>query len=96
MSEENKSSISDLLDSIESGNYNVSSEIFNDVLGDKIQASLDAEKLAIAQDIYNNIDDELDELEGDEEVEYVFDDEEEDEIDLDDDFDVEKEENVED
>jgi len=80
MSEENKSSISDLLDSIESGNYNVSSEIFNDLLNDKIQTSLDAEKIAVAQDIFDSFDD-------DEEEDFP----DLDEIDLDDDFDIDEE-----
>jgi len=41
------------VDALASGNFNDAETLFNDILGDKVQATLDAEKIAVAGQIFN-------------------------------------------
>lgn len=75
--------IEELIDAIAQQNFNQAKSHFEDVLGDKMNDALDAEKLSVAQSIYNDAeeseedfdledveDDDLDDAdEGEEEVE---------------------------
>jgi len=68
--------ISALLKSIEAGEYNDAEMSFNDIIGDRLQDTLDQAKVRIADKIFNAVPEE----EGEEEEEDVvdFDDEDED------------------
>jgi hypothetical protein len=68
----------DLVNALQSGNFNSAEELFNDILGDKVQQSLDAEKVAVADQIFNGIDPVEMEME-DEEVDAILDNEVEEE-----------------
>ena len=56
--------IGDFIDSIAAGDFNQSEKLFNDLLADKVQDSLEAEKMAIADTVFNGAepvsDDDLD------------------------------------
>lgn len=69
----------DFVNALQSGNFNSAEELFNDILGDKVQQSLDAEKVAVADQIFNGVQPEEIELD-DEDVGIVLDDEVEEEI----------------
>ena len=62
------------VDALQSGNFNSAEDLFKDILGDKVQDALDAEKISVADTIFNGVSEE--ELDVDEET----DDEETDEI----------------
>jgi hypothetical protein len=68
----------DLVNALQVGNFNSAEELFNDILGDKVQQSLDAEKVAVADQIFNGIDPVEMEME-DEEVDVILDNEVEEE-----------------
>jgi|OM-RGC.v1.032525582 hypothetical protein len=68
----------DLVNALQGGNFNSAEELFNDILGDKVQQSLDAEKVAVADQIFNGIDPVEMEME-DEEVDAILDNEVEEE-----------------
>jgi hypothetical protein len=68
----------DLVNALQVGNFNSAEELFNDILGDKVQQSLDAEKVAVADQIFNGIDPVEMEME-DEEVDAILDNEVEEE-----------------
>ena len=68
----------DLVNALQGGNCNSAEELFNDILGDKVQQSLDAEKVAVADQIFNGIDPVEMEME-DEEVDAILDNEVEEE-----------------
>ena len=68
----------DLVNALQGGNFNSAEELFNDILGDKVQQSLDAEKVAVADQIFNGIDPVEMEME-DEEVDVILDNEVEEE-----------------
>jgi hypothetical protein len=75
MSEELETNpIGDFIDQIAAKNYNRAQEMFSDLIGDKMNSALEAEKISVAQSIYNQIDDDEDE-EDDEDLEYEFDEE---------------------
>lgn len=58
----------DLVQSIFDQNYTAATEIFNDMVGQKMQDALEQEKIAVAGQIYNGEDpEEDDDLEFDEE-----------------------------
>lgn len=62
------------VDALQSGNFNSAEDLFKDILGDKVQDALDAEKISVADTIFNGVsEEELD-------VEEDIDDEETDEI----------------
>lgn len=79
MSEELETNpIGDFIDQIAVKNYNRAQEMFSDLIGDKMNSALEAEKISVAQSIYNEIDD--DDEEDDEDLEYEF---EEEDLDVD-------------
>lgn len=41
------------VDALQGGNFNSAETMFNDILGDKVQDALDAEKIAVADEIFN-------------------------------------------
>jgi hypothetical protein len=62
----------DLVNALQGSNFTSAEELFNGILGDKMQQSLDAEKVAVADQIFNGVepvDVDLD----DEEVEAILD-----------------------
>lgn len=78
--------IEQFIDAIQAGNFNNSEKIFQDLIGDKMNSALEAEKIAVAQNVYNQLDDE--DLDDED-----FDEEDLDELDLDEeDFEDEDEE----
>jgi len=44
------------VDALQSGSFNNAETLFNDILGDKVQDALDAEKMAVADQIFNGAD----------------------------------------
>lgn len=64
------------VDALQSGNFTGAETLFKDILGGKVQDALDAEKVAVADQIFNGVEPEEmdldDEVEGDDasEVEY--------------------------
>ena len=78
--------IRDLLQSIEAGEYNDAEQAFNDIIGDRLQDTLDQAKVRIADQIFNaeqeDEDDEEEEFDDDTELELDDDFEEEDEDDI--------------
>lgn len=64
------------VDALQGGNFNDAETMFNDILGDKVQDALDAEKIAVADEIFNGVEpvefDDEEEVEDDvtSEVEY--------------------------
>ena len=68
--------LDNFVDAIQATNYNQAGDLFNDMLGSKLQDAMDAEKVSVAADIFNNNGEDIDvedfELELDEtEVEEV-------------------------
>ena len=60
----------DFVNALQSGNFTNAEELFNDLLGDKVQQSLDAEKVSVADQIFNGVEPvntELDDIELDDE-----------------------------
>ena len=45
----------DLINALQSDNFNNAEELFKGILGDKMEQSLDAEKVAVADQIFNGI-----------------------------------------
>jgi len=70
----NSGPIEDFLKAIEDQNFTQAERQFNDIVGDRLQDTLDQAKARIAASIYNEVEDE--EPEDDEDGEYEFDDEE--------------------
>ena len=62
----------DLVNALQGGNFNSAEELFNDILGDKVQQSLDAEKVAVADHMFNGVEPVEMEME-DEEVDAILD-----------------------
>lgn len=63
------------VNALQGGNFNNAEELFNDILSDKVQQSLDAEKISVADQIFNGVEPEELELD-DSEVEDALDDSE--------------------
>lgn len=51
--------IDSFIDAIQSGDFNSSEQIFNDLLQDKVSDALDAEKIAVADTIFNGGEDDV-------------------------------------
>ena len=69
MSEET-SNIEELIDAIAAQNYNQAKSHFDDIIGDRMNDALDQEKIAVANQIHNKVnDDDLDVEEEDTVVE---------------------------
>lgn len=56
MSEVETNPVEDLVQAATSSDYNTASEIFNDLIGQKMQDALEQEKIAVANQIYNGVD----------------------------------------
>lgn len=81
MSEVETNPVEDLVQAATSQNYTAAAEIFNDVIGQKMQAALDQEKIAVANQIYNGIEpEEFDDEEVEVDEEDLDFDEDEDEV----------------
>lgn len=78
---ESAEAIQQLVDYIATGELNKAEKTFHDVLGTKLSDSLDAQRIATAQEIFNEVDDEEEIVEYDDE-----DDIEEEDIEDDDDL----------
>jgi len=52
--------LDNFVDAIQATNYNQAGDLFNDMLGSKLQDAMDAEKVAVAADIFNNNDEDID------------------------------------
>jgi hypothetical protein len=64
------------IDALQQQNYNAAQTTFNSMLNDKLQARLDAEKVAVAGSIFNDADGDIeDEDLTDQEIENMVDDE---------------------
>jgi len=59
--------IGDFIDSIASGDFNQSEKLFNDLLADKMDHALEAEKISVAGSIFNGVEDTL-EYESEEDI----------------------------
>lgn len=55
-------SIQDLISNIKNKNYSDANDVFNSLIGEKINDALDAKKLEVAETIYNEDVEQLDEL----------------------------------
>jgi 3-phosphoglycerate kinase len=75
--------VGDMIDHIAGQNFNKAKDVFDELLRAKMSAAFDAEKLAVANTVFNKIEDEED-LDDDEDLEYEFEEEDLEEIDLDD------------
>lgn len=62
----------DLVNALQGSNFTSAEELFNGILGDKMQQSLDAEKVAVADQMFNGVEP-VDVDLGDEEVEAILD-----------------------
>lgn len=71
--------IAQFIDVVQGGNFNDAKELFDDILGDKVQQSLDAEKVSVADQIFNGVEPEEMEID-DAEVDAMLDNEVEEEI----------------
>lgn len=81
---ENNNPIEDLLAAIEAGEYNDAEHAFNDIIGDRLQDTLDQAKIQIADRVFNA----QQEVDVESEEEDIIDDEDLDlDLDLDDDED---------
>ena len=63
MVDEREVTVNDLVDAISQKEFNRAETIFNSVLGDKMDVALDAEKIAVAADVFDeplNDEDEVD------------------------------------
>ena len=69
--------IRSFVDVLQGANFANAETLFNDILGDKVQDALDAEKIAVADQIFNGVEPEEmefeDEVEDDSELEHVED-----------------------
>mgnify|MGYP003121962369 FL=1 len=62
--------VADMIDFAHAQEYNKATEIFNDLIGQKMSAALDQEKVAVAAQIFNDVEpEELDAEEADDETE---------------------------
>jgi pentatricopeptide repeat protein len=43
----------DFVNALQTGNFTAAEQLFNDMLSDKVQSTLDAEKIAVAGQIFN-------------------------------------------
>jgi len=52
--------LDNFVDAIQATNYNQAGDLFNDMLGSKLQDAMEAEKVSVAADIFNNNDEDID------------------------------------
>jgi hypothetical protein len=76
--------LNQFVDAIQASNFNNAGDLFNDMLGSKMQDAMDAEKVAVADTIFNDApeEEEIEELELDLEDEDEEDEVEEEEVEL--------------
>lgn len=74
----NSGPIEDFLKAIEDQNFTQAERQFNDIVGDRLQDTLDQAKARIAASIHNQVEDE--EPEEDEQEDYDYDDEEDNDV----------------
>lgn len=88
------SSIEDMIDQIDAKDYNKANDVFQDMIGAKIQDALDQQKIAVAGKIYNGEEEQLEFELDDEDLEELdaAEDEAEDEDDLTDEEDYDEDE----
>ncbi len=86
--------VADMIDFAHAQEYNKATEIFNELIGTKLSAALDQEKVAVANQIFNDVEpEELNAEEADEDEELEADDSTEDgEVSVEDDEDTESNE----
>ena len=70
--------LDNFVDAIQAANYNQAGDLFNDMLGSKMQDAMDAEKVNVAANIFNNNGEDVDV--EDFELEVDFEDEEDTEV----------------
>tara|TARA_Y100000385_G_scaffold140826_1_gene146214 strand:+ start:632 stop:880 length:249 start_codon:yes stop_codon:yes gene_type:complete len=58
MSEVEENPTLDFVNALQGEDYNDAEKLFNGILGDKLQQSLDAEKVAVADSIFNGVESE--------------------------------------
>jgi len=79
MSEVEANPTLDFVNALQGEDYNDAEKLFNGILGDKLQQSLDAEKVAVADSIFNGVESEdvsIDDEDLDAELAQVIDQEE--------------------
>lgn len=77
---EGQSPAEEFIDALQAQNFNKAKTFFSDMLNDKLQSRLDAEKVAVAGSIFNGADEDItDEELSDEEIEDIVQDEIDDE-----------------
>lgn len=54
--------IGNFIDAIAAGDFNNSEKIFNSIIGDKVTGALDAERIAVADTIFNGAEPQQDEM----------------------------------
>lgn len=74
--------VAELIDQITAQDFNKAQTSFSDILADRMQSALDAEKAAVASNIYNTIEDDADD-EDDDDIDLE-------DVDLDDEFEEEE------
>ena len=72
MSEVEANPALDFVNALQGGDYTNAEELFNGILGDKMQQSLDAEKVSVADQIFNGVQPEELDID-DSEVDAIFD-----------------------
>ena len=73
--------LNDLIDAIQNQNFNSAKDTFDSLLSDKLTDALDAEKIVVADTIFNGAEDEQLELDLDPEEDLRIDEEDFDELD---------------
>ena len=85
--------VADMIDFAYAQEYNKATDVFNDLIGAKMSAALDQEKVAVANQIFNDVSpEELDDEEADDQEEIRADDSEDDATSIEDDTDIESDE----
>lgn len=72
MSEVEATPTLDFVNALQGGDYTNAEELFNGILGDKMQQSLDAEKVSVADQMFNGVQPEELDID-DSEVDAIFD-----------------------
>src|SRR6056300_171004 len=57
---ETNSAVEEFIDAVQQKNYNAAQSMFSDLIQDKVNTRLDAEKVAVANSIFNSADDDID------------------------------------
>lgn len=57
---ETNNAVEEFIDAVQQKNYNAAQSMFSDLIQDKVNTRLDAEKVAVANSIFNSADDDID------------------------------------